>query len=49
MKIAMEQPIHVQRGNASVEQMICALDIGVVDGLTRDVQLGNALMHNCCS
>ena len=45
MKIAMEQPILVQRDNANVEPMIYVLDVqvlGVIQSLLGNVHLGNA-------
>ena len=52
MKNALDKPIDVQRGNVCVEQMMCARMLGMEakgNGITRDVHLGNALMHNHCS
>ena len=54
MKIALDKPIDVQRGNVCVEQMMCAGMLGIGmdtngNGITRYVHLGNALMHNHCS
>ena len=51
MEIALEQPIHVQQGNASVAPMICAYEFGIATlGITlgEDVPLGNALIYDYC-
>ena len=47
MKIALEQVTHVQMGNVCVEEMIYVLL--TMFTYSRDVYLGNALLHNHCS
>ena len=53
MEIAKDQPTHVDRGNASVEQMIYVQEedgtVLKIDMTTTDVPLGNAFGHNYCS